>query len=887
MANPIQLVSLIRFQLSQLSAKNRHHEFEHLSYYFAKARICSNILPATGPVSSGGDQGRDFETFRTYLATSPIANSSFIGLISERPIAFACSLEKDIIPKIKEDIKTIMSSGSQIDAIHYFCGEDIPVGKRHGLKSWAMDTYSVDVEIHDGQAISQMLSDREVFWIAERFLDIPTDLFPDYSPLELKQAKTFQRQQYDDIKDYLARNVAHIKDVDSIKFFFLKDTEKQPLNRVIKNQKRIVLLADGGVGKTTELEHIRAFYSKENSAFYPYLILMNTFVNEDITSLLPKNWELIPESNMLIILDGLDEIEHDNHLTAIRRIQSLSNRYKQAHILVSCRTNFYKTETERLEGFSPYLLLELSDKEIDEYIARNLNKETRLFNRLISLSHLNPLLYIPFYLINLVELFAESHSLPESKGQIFEQLVALRFRQDIRKYRTTVPIEENKEQILRALERIAVGMEVLGKNYITEDEFKALVIDNSIRTLVQRSSLLKRGQFLHSTWQFEHNNFQEFMAARVLSRYDLTVIKDFVSLKPFYQKVIPSWVNTLSFLTSILNKTSDRFIELLDWIKTIEPELLLKFERDKVDPATRFQILKTIFEDYKSKELVFDRNRVAFDELAQFGQSYDTVEYLIHEAEKAESGNQYSILFNALELLGYSEIPPNYKPELTNLLVRCALNTDLDDYFTGRVLMIIANLGLHTHKVINQILESIQPSMKDRTRSGLYYLLYESDYLNENIDLFLEGIVYASHNSSRYLINGIQKAKAPYIVRKILNFLLSNPKVLENHSFDSKKLISVIAENAASAFLEDSSIRGEAAGLFIALVNEHLEKEASLLISFFDTTQTRSQVFQELFEKRAFLIGSLSLIVLATLADSDCLEFFANQIGRASCRERV
>ena len=88
----IQVIRRIRFELEQLSPRNGQHEFEQICRHVARLRICSNILPSTGPVAAGGDQGRDFETFRTYLRSSPIADSSFIGLISEGPIAFACTL---------------------------------------------------------------------------------------------------------------------------------------------------------------------------------------------------------------------------------------------------------------------------------------------------------------------------------------------------------------------------------------------------------------------------------------------------------------------------------------------------------------------------------------------------------------------------------------------------------------------------------------------------------------------------------------------------------------------------------------------------------------------------------------------------------------------------
>ncbi len=62
--NRIGVVSFVRFQLAQLRSKNGHHDFEHVCRHLARATICPRILPATGPVQAGGDQGRDFESFR-------------------------------------------------------------------------------------------------------------------------------------------------------------------------------------------------------------------------------------------------------------------------------------------------------------------------------------------------------------------------------------------------------------------------------------------------------------------------------------------------------------------------------------------------------------------------------------------------------------------------------------------------------------------------------------------------------------------------------------------------------------------------------------------------------------------------------------------------------
>jgi hypothetical protein len=180
MSDTAQIITQIRFALEQLSERNAEHEWEHLCRHLARSRICSNILPATGPVQSGGDQGRDFETFRTFLEKGPLSKRSFVGLASDKPIAFACTIEKpkSINSKIRNDITTIISSGTRPENIYEFCACDVTVAKRHKLQEWAKATHGVHLEIIDGAAVAELLCDRDLFWLAQRYLQLPSELLP-------------------------------------------------------------------------------------------------------------------------------------------------------------------------------------------------------------------------------------------------------------------------------------------------------------------------------------------------------------------------------------------------------------------------------------------------------------------------------------------------------------------------------------------------------------------------------------------------------------------------------------------------------------------------------------------------------------------------------------
>ncbi|MGW5643663.1 tetratricopeptide repeat protein [Saccharopolyspora sp. NPDC003762] len=158
------MAQLIRFALHTLSARNGHHQFEDLCRHYAREEISRNILPATGPVSAGGDQGRDFETF-----------CSFTAVEGGRTLTFACTLEQErrLPEKIKSDVKKIMSGGS-VDMVYVFCGENLVTSRRHQLAAWAQAEYQVALEIFDGNALAELLANPDVYWIAERYLALPS-----------------------------------------------------------------------------------------------------------------------------------------------------------------------------------------------------------------------------------------------------------------------------------------------------------------------------------------------------------------------------------------------------------------------------------------------------------------------------------------------------------------------------------------------------------------------------------------------------------------------------------------------------------------------------------------------------------------------------------------
>lgn len=140
-----QLVGQLRFALQSMGEKNEHHRFEDLCRAFARERIAPNILPATGPVGAGGDQGRDFETFRSHLRDELGPHGAFAGSLPDGPLAFTCTLQEDGLPtKIRADLGKIVAEGTTVVGVYAFCVAGLPVGRRHELQNEAREEHGVE-----------------------------------------------------------------------------------------------------------------------------------------------------------------------------------------------------------------------------------------------------------------------------------------------------------------------------------------------------------------------------------------------------------------------------------------------------------------------------------------------------------------------------------------------------------------------------------------------------------------------------------------------------------------------------------------------------------------------------------------------------------------------
>jgi len=124
---------------------------------------------------------------------------------------FACSLELNYKKKVNEDLQAAKSFGEPITRLVFFHHLPIKVSARNRLKKDAKERHRLELEVFDGQAISEMLADRETSWIAKRYLSLPSEFVIDS---DIASPTWFA--------EVLARSYSHGR-LTSADFFELKD----------------------------------------------------------------------------------------------------------------------------------------------------------------------------------------------------------------------------------------------------------------------------------------------------------------------------------------------------------------------------------------------------------------------------------------------------------------------------------------------------------------------------------------------------------------------------------------------------------------------------------------------------------------------------------------
>ena len=320
--------------------------------------------------------------------------------------------------------------------------------------------FNVDEDILDNENLLRMISDFKIeqLQVIEQFLE------KEFVTKIVTKLEDINKLNYKiDCSKYISRYVVKRNGANQ---------NKEKLIDVFDKENKIVLLSEAGEGKTIELLNLIANINNIKKNKFPFYQRLNEYVDEDIEELIPKEYKMVYLDNLIFVLDAYDEIEEKNKKTFVRKLEKFCNNNENIKVIVTSRKNFYTNKSLNVEGtfsnFSEYVLAPLDKNDINEILVNNHILQEEFWEE-IKKQFLGNYIYNPFYLNEIIEIYLKENKIP-SNQELMDNMIEKSYLLDINKYKNTLDLENEKNELDRLLKIIALTLEMLGKNYLSNDE---------------------------------------------------------------------------------------------------------------------------------------------------------------------------------------------------------------------------------------------------------------------------------------------------------------------------------------------------------------------------------------------------------------------------------
>ncbi len=365
-----------------------------------------------------------------------------------------------------------------------------------------------------------------------------------------------------------------------------------------------------------------------------------------------------------------------------------------------------------------------------------------------------------------------------------------------------------------------------------------------------------------------------------MSQLTVSEIKQICAIAPEYNKIIPSMANTVSFLMSIFEKNNEKFKELLDLLIEFNAEIIVKFEADKITDTVRKNIFQKIYNQYKEKNISINYEKYNYSELGRFGNIPENIDFLLEELNNEKSDN---IVNTAVELLGFMKCK-HRKNEKKLKLLEIILSNEYSQNIRFRAINSLIDLELNYRNVVNEIVSKIILEDGEYVRAGIYYLLSESNCIDENIDVIIKGLDFtkwrnrsALLDEHHYLWLAIRKIKSPNSLIKIYDYLKKNIDIFDNYKISSE--IDIFIEKSINLYNKNNGVLECILDLTIIFVKEHKTESLQKFVDFFVKTNTRIDFIKHLFDAKT---NEFPSVFITKIVDEKCFDLLIEEF----CKEK-
>lgn len=646
-------------------------------------------------------------------------------------------------------------------------------------------------------------------------------------------------------ENYIQRYVKEREQTEDDEFnLFFEGKKKTSLANVLQKNQYVVLLADAGLGKSVELQYTAYRVSETNPYFLPIIMPLNVYNGESILDYIKRYapvYQSLNPAQFLLIFDGYDEIERPNAFK--RELKKFITENKGTKICISMRSNFLPETSDAFDKFSIFNLLDLTYEDVKAYLTTREIDDKEMVSQ-CKQKGLSHLLYNPFYLQEIADLFISHREIPKPH-ELMQKIISLRISKDSAKfeYARAELLEEQRYELLMAQTKLAYGMQLLAITYCSQDTY-SMLLSSKDREFVKYSSIIVKKP--HG-YEFSHNIFREYLAACYLNQLSLSEIINIVSVDDG-KLLNHNWFNVLGFILQMRNNT-----DLIDWIYGVEPLMLTRLESDRVGDVIRFNVLQKTVEEIENKNIWFNSGVCTEDQLAVFSQSARAVDMLL---EHITDPKHFRVQYFCLRVLSCFPSLHGKETQVFTALMECVKDPLVRPHEKRIAISAIAELGLSTDAVISDLTTTYALSESSYIRLGIYEHLLEMNKVNEYVDFVLDGIRLITYHYKRNEIsNGsedirlrecLRAISSPAAVIKTIKWF-AKKKNLSQSYYSKKDFLKSIIQRAGEHYLAGQMEQFDAVfELLLAAQEQFSRKEIATILGFFVQTMTTEQAFGRL-----------------------------------------
>jgi len=376
------------------------------------------------------------------------------------------------------------------------------------------------------------------------------------------------------VRDYYDENLENkYRESKQRRFNFRDDGKKDGL--LLANQEQyLMVLGDPGIGKSTFLRKVGLEALKGNKDSYqhpltPVLLELKNFKENEINiqALIEEEFKIcgfpnveknisnkLEKGELLILLDGLDEVPTANVNNVIEKIKDFVDRHYKNRFILSCRT----AARTHLRRFTDIEIVEFDDQQIQSFIEHWFSSELDRKNETAKncwellqkeeYKSAKELAHTPLLLTFLCLVYDENQSFPTNRSRLYQD--ALRILLEKWSAEKRLPnrglVYENlsieQEEIL--LSEIAYQNFVADKLFLEKREVVKQIKDHLKQNLnapqhldgekvlktieIEQGILVERARDIYS---FSHLTLQEYLTAQYIYDNDLIeeTVKNYVT----------------------------------------------------------------------------------------------------------------------------------------------------------------------------------------------------------------------------------------------------------------------------------------------------------------------------------------------------------------------